>query len=158
TNGTTQTFDPANQLAGATAAISLVGTAKGGNASTPNTVSVNLPAGTTAGDQIIVAATLQNNKTVTTPAGYTVVGTYTSGSTSTSTSVVVHQRPAKAGDTNVSVPSGATTAKNVVVAVYRGVDPTTPIDAASNAGVEGTTTVAVPSVTTTLNGDQLVSL
>ena len=152
---TAETFDNANQLT-TTNAISLVGTASGGNSSTPNSLTITLPTGTRANDQILVAATLQKSKTVTTPTGYTVVGTYQSGTGNTNAKVVLYRRTATPTDTSVTVSFGTSTTKAVTVAVYRGVNPTSPIDVSSNSSTASGTNVTAPSVTTTVRGDQLV--
>lgn len=155
-NGTNQTFDPANQLT-VGSQVTLVGSAAGGgNTGTPATVTVNLPAGVQANDQIIVAATLQKSKTVTTPTGYTQItgSPFQSATANTSTKVAVFKKTAVGGETSVAVTFGTNTAKTVTVAVYRGAAAT--LDATSNKGAEGVTSVAVPSVTATAAGDRLV--
>jgi RHS repeat-associated protein len=153
---TTQAFDAANQLT-ASSSVTLVGTASGGNASTPNTVTVTLPTGTVANDQILVAATLAKGNTVTTPTGYTLVNTYTSGNGAAAAKVVLYRRTAVAGDTSVPVTFSASIAKAVTVAVYRGVDATTPLDVTPSSGSAAPGfSVTVPSLTTTKAGVQLL--
>lgn len=153
-DATTQTFDVANEITVSRNAITLVGTASAGTASGTSLV-LTLPAGTAANDQAIVAVTLPNNKNVTTPSGYTVVGTYTSGNGSSAAKVIIYRRTIIAGDTSVTLTFSASFAKSATLAVYRGVNPTTPIDASSSGVTPGGTTVTAPSVTTTLFGDQL---
>ncbi|HJQ01310.1 MAG TPA: RHS repeat-associated core domain-containing protein [Jatrophihabitans sp.] len=160
TSGYTQSYDAANQLTG-TGHITLVGTASAGAATTPNTLTINLPAGTAAGDQIVVAATLGYGKTVSTPTGYTATpgSPFVSGTSNTSAQLAVFRRTAVAGDTSVSLAFSTKTAKSVVIAVYRGVDPASPIDAAPvTASAAPGSSIVLPSITTSIGGDQLVAL
>ena len=156
-DNTAQSFDAADELTGTTApAISLVGTASAGDA-TSSSLSMSLPSGTTAGDQVLVVATLPNGKTITGPTGYATVGTYTSGTGSTATKIVVFDHTVTATDGPVvTVSFQGKIAKSVAVAVYRGVDPTTPIDVTASASTTAGTAVTVPSVTSSLTGEQLV--
>jgi len=156
-NGTTQAFDAANQLTGTPSDITFVGSTTAGNNST-NSLTLNLPAGTTAGDQVILAVTLEKQKTVTTPAGYTIVSTTNSGTANNSTKLIVYRHTTQPGDTSVALTFNTTSTKSAVLAAYRGVDANNPVDAISSAGLEGTKTVQVPSVTTTANGTRLVNL
>ena len=66
-----QGYDAANEVTSAQAAISLAGTASAGSASA-SSLSVTLPGGIQANDQILVAATFSASPTLTVPAGYTV--------------------------------------------------------------------------------------
>lgn len=156
TDGTLQNFDSANQLA-STSNIALVGT---GSAASGNTTSlaVTLPTGTLANDQILVTATLPYGKSVSTPTGYTVIGTYSSGTANTSAKVVVYRRTAVAGDTSVTVSFTGKYDKAVTVAVYRGVSTSAPIDVSSSGSTAGGTSVTAPSVTTTAAAGRLVMI
>ena len=75
----------------------------------------------------MVAATLANGKTVSTPSGYTAIpgSPFVSGTSNTSAQLAVFRRTAVAGDTSVSLAFSTKTAKAVVITVYRGVDPAT---------------------------------
>ncbi|MCA1831305.1 MAG: RHS repeat-associated core domain-containing protein [Actinomycetota bacterium] len=160
TDGTNQGFDVANEVLSATntPAISFVGTASAGDA-TSTSLNLALPAGTTANDQILLAVTLPYSKSVTTPSGYTVVGTYTSGTSNTSAKVVVFRRTVVAGDTSVTVSFGTKFAKTVTLGVYRNVNPASPIDVAGVGGAAAPgTTVTAPAVTTTGTGDSLLMI
>jgi len=142
-DGTVQTFDPADQLGSTTAAISLVGTNTGvPSTRLAGTITVALPAGTSQGDQVIFTTD------GTAPAGYTKVSTNASGTT-------VYRHLVVSGDTQVV----ASSALVALVAVYRGVDQTAPVDAVST-GTSTTSnyngTVTAPSVTTTHLNDKLV--
>jgi hypothetical protein len=159
--------DPAGNTSTATQAITittprpitLVGTAHGGNSSIANPVTVTLPTGTAAGDQILVGVALPTGQSVTTPAGYTVVGTYTSGSGTGDAKEIVYRRTAAADDRSLQLTfSGGLYAYSFVVGVYRGVDPTNPVDGMSHGTTSGGLTVTAPAVTTNFPGDRLVLL
>ena len=152
-----QLSDAANELAAVTTnpAISLVGTASAGD-STSSALTLTLPTGTTAGDQVLVAASLANSKSVTTPTGYTLLGSYASGTGNSAGKVVVFRRTVVTGDTAVSVSFQGKIAKTVTLAVYRGVHPTNPIDATSTGATAAGTTVVAAAQTATASGDQLV--
>src|SRR5207302_828930 len=133
--------------------ISLVGTASAGDAGTATSTTVTLPAGITVNDQILVAITTQSDLTVTTPSGYTVVGTYPAG---TASKTIVYRRTAAGSETSVTLSYSGLRQKSIVAAVYRGVDPTNPIDVSSSASAVNATSVTAPSVTTTAVNDRLV--
>jgi RHS repeat-associated protein len=155
TTGSAQTFDVANQLT-TSSAITLVGTAAKGDGGSTGSLTIPLPTGTAANDQTLVAVTVPFSQSVTTPTGYTVVGTYTSGSLPTSAKVVVYRRTNVAGDTNVVINFGAQYAKVATVATYRGVSTSQPIDVSAFGFANAGTSVTVPSVTTTSAADRLV--
>lgn len=155
-DGTTQVHDAANQLNVASPApISLVGTNSGGG-STSTSLTLALPTGTAAGDQILVAVTLPYGKTINTPTGYTPVGTYNSGTSNTSAKVAVYRRTAASGDASVTVPFQGKFDKAATLLVYRGVHPVNPIDTTSAGSAAPGTTVTVPSVNAALYGERLV--
>lgn len=153
-DGGSQSFDAANELI-ATSKVSLVGTASAGSANTTS-LTMSLPAGVAANDQILVSATLPHGKSVSTPTGYSLVGAYSSGTASTSAKVVVFRRTAAAGDSSLSVSFTGKYDKTVTVAVYRGIDPTAPIDAVASGSRAGGTSVVAPSVTTSASAGLLV--
>jgi RHS repeat-associated protein len=156
-DNTQQIFDLANQLTATTTnpPISLVGTKSAGD-STSSSLTLTLPTGTAANDQILIAVTLANGKSVTTPTGYTVVGTCTSGTSNTAAKVVLFRRTAVAGDSSVTVSFQGKIAKTVALAVYRGVNPNSPLDPIANASTASGTSVTAPSITTTVTGDRVV--
>jgi RHS repeat-associated protein len=157
TNGSTQKYDVANEVSAAQAPISLLGTTSGGDGGTSSTVTLTLPLGLKANDQILVSTTGTSKTAVATPAGYTLVGTVTSGGT-TPDQTVVFRKTAIGTETTVTLSygPGKKTAKSVVAAVYRGVDPSTPIDAQSSASTTGGTSVTAPSVNASLPTEKLV--
>jgi RHS repeat-associated protein len=156
-DGRVQAYDQADQLQGTTN-ISYVGATSAGESGLSTSVTAQVPAGTTTNDQLLVAVTLPNGQSVSTPAGYTLVGSYSSGSGGTSAKVVVFRRTAVAGDTSVTVSSTKKFAKAMTVLSYRGVDPTFPIGMAIASGVNGSTTVTAPMAFNALVGDRAVVL
>src|SRR5262249_40744896 len=92
----------------------------------------------------------------TVPNGYLLVGTYQSGTASTSAKVEVFRRTALASDQSVSVAFSSSAKKAVTVSVYRGVDPVNPIDTSSSASTTAGTSVVAPSLTTAAANEELV--
>jgi RHS repeat-associated protein len=155
-DGTTQAHDAAHQLNVASPApISLVGTTSAGG-STSTSLTLTLPTGTTTSDQILLAVTMPSSKTISTPTGYTPVGTYSSGTANSSAKVAVYQRTAVAGDASVTVSFQGKFDKTATLAVYRGVSPLTPVDTTSSGAAAPGTTVTAPSINTALGGERLV--
>ena len=157
TTGATQKYDAANELLSVKANIGMVGTASGGDAGTTNSVTVNLPAGIQAGDQILVGTTESSAVTVTTPAGYNLTGSVTSGG-APADKTVLYNRTATGTETQVTLAYSAIATKSMVVAVYRGVDPVTRWRFSPSGSTTLGTTVAAPSVTTTAGYERLVLL
>jgi len=150
-----QAFDAADELTVTRSPISLVGTASGGDAGTSPALTLPLPAGVAAGDQVIVASTQAAADTVGTPAGYTQVGTSTSGGTAPG-ETIVWRHTVVPGDIAVVIPYGGLFPKAAVLAVYRGVDATSPVDAQSSGANPSGTNLTAPSVTTTTPADTLL--
>jgi RHS repeat-associated protein len=152
-----QTFNSAHQLTAQAQTITRVGTASAGDAGTGATLTLTLPNGTAANDQILLAVTLPGSQSIkSTPSGYTAVGTYSSGTGAANVKLALYRRTAAAGDSSVTITFSKTFAKSASLVVYRGVNPTNPIDANSNGTTVSGTSVAVPSITTTKANDQLV--
>ena len=86
------------------------------------------------------------------------VSTTNSGASTNGTKLIVFRRTTQAGDTSVNLAFNAVDTKSATLAVYRGVDPSNPVDAMSSAGNEATKTVQVPSVTTSIANTKLVNL
>lgn len=153
TNPTVQSFDPADQLK-TSSQITLVGTASAKGSTTPTTV--NLPAGTTTNDQILVAVTTDDGVTITTPTGYTKVEKVNTGTGSTNALTALYAKTATSSDTSVTVSLSAAAEYSINIAVYRGVNPTDPIDQKSDATKVSGTGVNVSGFTPTNPGEQLV--
>jgi hypothetical protein len=114
--------------------------------------------GVAAGDQILVASTQTSGTSITAPAGYGLVGTYTSGSGSSAAKTIPWRKTATGGETSITIGYGFASSESAAAAVYRGVDPTNPIDAIGTGSTSSGTSLSVASVTTTLSGDRLVVL
>jgi RHS repeat-associated protein len=136
-------------------AITLVGTASASGKAT--SLTLILPSGTTAGEQVVVASTQPSTTTVTAPSGYTQVTTVTSTGSSPKATTTVFRHTVASGDTSVKLTySSSSTAQAAVLAVYKGVDPNLPIDVSATGSTAAGTTVTAPSVTPTYAEDQLV--
>jgi RHS repeat-associated protein len=145
---------PLEQITSTTSpAISVVGRATGGDAGTAPQITITLPAGITANDQILVASTTSASNATATPDGYTLAGTYPGTNVSATT---LFRRTASGGETSLTLHyANELFPKAVVAVVYRGVNPVQPFDATA-AGVGSGTTVTAPSLTTTLANERLV--
>lgn len=152
-----QAFDAADELTATRSPISLIGTASGGDGGTSPAVTLTLPAGAAAGDQVILASTQAASNTVETPPGYTQVGSATSGGSAPG-ETIVWRHTVLPGDTAVVIPYGGLFPKAAVLAVYRGVDITTPVEAQSSGANPGGTTLTDPGVTTTTPADTLLMI
>jgi RHS repeat-associated protein len=160
-NGVAQNFDAADQLTG-TNQIALVGTTHQGQ--TTNFLSnppltLTLPAGKAAGDQVILSIARPTGGTVAVP-GYTLIGSYTSANLGSNVNMQVYRHTVAAGDTTVTITFSNAGARTADLAVYRGVDPANPIDANSSAVSNSSTgtLLTAPSITTTRDADRLVVL
>jgi RHS repeat-associated protein len=143
------------QVAG-TPAISLVGTASASGRNT--SLTLTLPVGRQAGDEVYLASTQPATTTVTAPAGYAVVTTVTSGGASPLASTTVFRHTLAAGETSVTLSySTRNTTQAAVLGVYRGIDVNLPVDVFSSASATASTSVTAPSVTTTYAGEQLLA-
>lgn len=157
-------YNGADQLTKVTSGsqISLVGSAQAGqnlNFLQPNTpLTVSYPAGTTEGDQALLAVAVTKGTSITMPTGYTLVGTYqTNAVLGNNVTFQVMRRTLGAGETSVAVTFSKSDARTAVVAIYRGVDPDDPVDAFSGSTTNAGTTVTAPSVTTTAPGARVVA-
>ena len=154
---TAQGFDAGGQLTSSTPATSLVGTAKAGDAGTTSAVTLTLPTGTTVNDQVVLSVVVPQPQTVATPTGYTLVSNTASGTATTSARLLLFRRTVVAGDTKATVTFASAFPKTATLAVYRGVNPTSPVDTRSQAVLAGTS-VTAPAVTTTAANDKLLIL
>ncbi len=135
--------------------ISRVGTATASGKAT--SLRLTLPSGVKANDQVFLASTQPSTTTVTTPTGYSIVASVTSGGSSPLAKTVVYRHTVVAGDTSVSLTySTSSTAQSAVLAVYRGVDPSLPVEVSATASSAAATSVAAPSVSAAYAGDELV--
>ena len=90
--------------------------------------------------------------TVTTPSGWTLQTSESSGATTTD----VYTRALISSDTGVTLDYSASAPKVASLAVYRGVDTSSPIDVSAVGSASSGTSVAAASMTTTNPGDELV--
>ncbi|HVX70242.1 MAG TPA: RHS repeat-associated core domain-containing protein [Mycobacteriales bacterium] len=141
---------PIEQIAGPTS-ITRVGAGSASGLWT--SVTVTFPTAQ-AGDQILLAVDGVDGESPES-SGYVKVGTFTTAGAQEQTTVF--RRTATGGEHSATVTFGLIPihTKTVIAAVYRGVDPTDPIDATTHAGVNGAKTVAAPSVDATA-GEELV--
>jgi RHS repeat-associated protein len=149
---------PIEQIANTTP-ISLVTTATATDSlGLDSSLSVTFPTPPQAGDQILLAVNESAGQDAATPAGYTVVGTFAAPSAGETT--VVFRRTATGTETGATVAFNEGLnihAKTLTAVIYRGVDPTNPIEATTQAGTTyGSTSVTTPSLTTAAAGDELV--
>ena len=135
--------------------ILLVGTVTAsGNATS---LRLTLPSGIQPNDQVVVASTQPSTTTVTAPSGYTQVATVTSSGSSPLATTTVFRHAVVSGDTSVTLTySTSSTAQAAVLTVYRGVNPSQPVDVSATASAAASTSVTGPSVTTTMANDQLL--
>jgi RHS repeat-associated protein len=150
-NGTTgYAYDGESDLLATGTPITQVGLTQA-SGSGVTSVSLILPAELQANDQIILAITVPSTVSVTTPSGYTLVGSHSSSGVRE----VIFSRTAVSGDTTVTVSVSASTTVTAIAGVYRGVSTTTPVDATNSNGTTGTS-VTISGVTTTGDSDKLL--
>ena len=137
--------------------ISLIGEGSGTGGTSTSSVTINFPAGYQVGDEIYVATTQSSTTTVSAPSTYTLVTSVASGGTSPLAGTDVYEHTIASGETSVTISySGTSSVKSVVLADYRGVDTTLPVDVYSSASTAGGTTVVAPSVSPAYANDRLV--
>jgi len=140
----------------------VAGGGSGGDGLAATGVSLYLPQGITfdsSGDLFIADSAnyrireVVAPQTVTTPSGWTLQSTETSGATMTN----VYTRTLTSSDTGVTLNYGLAAPKVASLTVFRGVN-STPIDVSAVGSTSSGTSVAAASMTTTHAGDELVSL
>jgi RHS repeat-associated protein len=156
-NGARQSFDAANELI-ASGNISLVGARGNGDLGTTNSLTVTLPSGVAANDQILVAVTTAATNTVTAPSGsgFSLIGTKATGTSGADTAVTLFRKTAAGGETSAAFNFGSLGPRAAVAAVYRGVDPVTPVDS-PGTGAAFSNTLPIQAVTPSLPVSQLVA-
>src|SRR5207237_1183305 len=92
-------------------AITRIGTTSAGDNGTGATLALTLPTGTTANDQILLAVTLPGSQSIkSTPSGYTLIGSYSSGTGASNVKLALYRRTAQARTTGSwTAPAGMTT-------------------------------------------------
>jgi RHS repeat-associated protein len=138
-------------------AITLIGESSATAATGAASLTVSLPSGAQAGDQIFVDSTQSSTTVVTPPSTYTLVKSVASGGTSPKAGTSVFRHTVVPGDTSVTLTyTGTTSVKAVVLADYRGIDPSLPVDVVGSGSTAGGTTVVAPSVSAAYANDQLL--
>ncbi len=155
--GVNQTFDADNEVLYSTSvpAISYIGAVSAGDA-TNKVLTLTLPAGTTTGDTVIAATTLDNKQNATMPTGWTAVGSYTSGTAQASAKVMVFRHVVAAGETSATVTYSNKIAKSIVLSSYRSAHPSAPIDVAVSASTASGTSVTQPVLTPTTYNERML--
>jgi RHS repeat-associated protein len=155
--GVTQTFDAAGEVLYGTSApaISYVGAVSAGDA-TNKVLTLSLPAGTTTGDTVIAATTLDYKQNATMPTGWTVVGSYSSGTAQGSAKVMVFRHVVAAGETSATVTYSNKIAKSIVLSSYRSAHPSAPIDVVVSASTASGTSVTQPVITPTTYNERML--
>ena len=139
------------------AAITVVGTGSGEDGGTGSSLTVNLPAGIQARDQILLAVTANTAQTVNTPSGYTLV--QSAAATGNTSHTIVFRKAATTGESSATVTFGTgVTPKSVLAVAYRGVDSTSPIDVSTTATAASTNKLPLGSLTTNAANERLVLL
>ncbi len=100
----------------------------------------------------VAATTGSGSETVTTPSGYTLVDSKSTGQTTT----YVWTHTVGASDTGVTLSYSSAVPKVASLAVYSGVNTTTPVDVFDDATTASGTSVTGSALTTTNAGDELV--
>ncbi len=143
-----ETVRPAITFVGDTTATGLTGTTM---------LTVNLPSGTQANAQVFVDTSQSAGTTVSAPSTYTLVASVATGGTAPKGGSSVFRHTVIAGDTSVTLTYGGTASvKAVVLAAYRGADPTLPVDVFATSQLAGSTTVVAPSVKPLYTNERLV--
>jgi hypothetical protein len=130
-----------------------LGAARGANTGSASSITLTLPAGIVANDQILVAVEIAQTVTANlTPSGYTTV-TDLRPSTSARPRLVVMRRTATGGETSLVVPTGRNASAAVAI-VYRGVSASAPVAATSTGSAQGTSvstgSLSAPTANSTL--------
>jgi RHS repeat-associated protein len=157
----TLAYDSANELTAKYGSITYVGGGANEDATgAAGQIVVTLSAAPQAGDQILIAADNKAGQNANMPAGYPVVGTF-AGAGGAGEELRVFRRTADGTEgTSITVSFNQGTnvhAKAAAVVIYRGVDPSNPIDVLGTPGTTASgTSVTAPSVTAAQAGEQLV--
>jgi RHS repeat-associated protein len=138
-------------------AISLVGEATGSGGTSTASITVNFPSGYQVGDQIYVATTQSNTTTVTPPSTYSMITSVSSGGSSPVAGTSLYRHTVATGESSVTIAySGTSSVKGIILADYRGVDSSLPVDVVNKAGTAAGTTVVAPSVAPLYPNDRLL--
>jgi hypothetical protein len=138
-------------------AISFVG-ATTEPVSSVNSKAINVPAGTQIGDVLVFSASWRASQTISAPAALTEAGQSNTGTNNSNLRAGAWIRAVQAGDpTSYTFNWSAPALGNLSCSVYRGVDNTTPQDAAWQSSQVTSATPDCPSITTVTSGAWLIN-
>ena len=133
--------------------ITVVGHATASDGGGDNSLSVTLPAGIAANDQLVVSVTTAYSTDPSTPTGWTKVTT--ASGESYEPKVTVFAKTADGTETTFTTDLGGYVGAEASAVVYRGVNPTSPIDATATA-TEDYSSVDVGPITASVPGEMMV--
>ena len=128
---------------GATSAV--VFRAAGSTNNNTQTAQVDVPASVVAGDQLLLFVTTNANTTISTPAGWTLLGTRQTGAPDTTSWVFTRTADASVAGTSVQAALGTFAKTSTMVIAYGGAGPITTLD--SSVAVANSAALATPAVT-----------
>jgi hypothetical protein len=134
--------------------VSFVGGSAAGDGGALPALTLGLPGGVVAGDQIVVSVRTDASQVVAVPAGFVLVSTFVP-SLGWHGRLTVFRKMAVGGESSVVLPLGYV-GKSGVVGVYRGVDPVAPVVVGVGASADGG--LSVPGVVAPVGGGMLVVL
>jgi len=140
-----------------------VGANSNGPTTTNRTLSVVLPSGIQANDQIVLAVSFPKgvaNAVLSGPSGFAQLGTVTSAGT-TPNVLVVYRKQANGSESgqNATITFNGLFASAAVAASYHGVDPITAVDVMATGSAAGSSTVGLsPAATTRYTADRWIVL
>ncbi len=149
----------ANESAAAATSVNrLIGFRSSSSANNKRNASLVIvrPQGLQAGDAMVAGITVSGTPTVTAPAGWTLVRNDSRSSTLRQVVYVKIAGSSEPASYTWTFSSSAGAAGEI--SAYIGVDQTTPVDASAGQSSASSTSISVPSVTTTSDGDLLVAL
>jgi PKD repeat protein len=141
-----------------TGSITVVGSRESQNAAAVSAVTLQRPAGLSAGDVLVAAFSADNNPTITAPAGWTQITTL---QPNTGVTVAAYLHVVGSGETATADSWAMSTAEKYGggVTAYRGVSASHPLDVDAPSTKLATTyvsSVTAPSITTVTNGALLI--
>jgi len=122
---------------------------------TATTLTVAPPATAAAGDVLLAAVSVRGQPTVTAPAGWTLVR---HDQNSTTMGQWVFVKVAGAGEPAATFTLSSSQAAAGGILAYAGVNTASPIDASGGSINGSSSSIAAPSITTTVAGDEIVGL
>ncbi|HZR02677.1 MAG TPA: LamG domain-containing protein [Burkholderiales bacterium] len=121
-------------------------------------VTINVPAGTKAGDLLLAAVAARNAATVTAPAGWTAVAALNTTSGTTLRQVVYYRVATGTEPASYTFTLSSSVRTAGLIVAYRGVDTANPIDVSAGQANASASTITAPSITPSVTGTMLVGL